>query len=164
MFFGKTLLNLKYVFWFAIQILPERFLILRRIQRVIIMVHVKCQLLSWFMWSASYCHDSCEVPVIVMVHVNCQLLSWFMWSASYFHGSCEVPVIVMVHVKCQLLSWFMWSASYCHGSCEVPVILVRFFSSYFRKIPQISNFMKIRLAGAELFHADRQTEGQTRRS
>jgi len=31
----------------------------------------------------------------------------------------------------------------------------------FSKNTQISNFMKIRLVGAELFHADRQTDGQT---
>jgi len=32
------------------------------------------------------------------------------------------------------------------------------FSTDFRKILQISNFMKIRPVGAELFHADRQTD------
>jgi len=34
--FGKTLLNIKYVFWFSLQILSERFLILNRKQRDII--------------------------------------------------------------------------------------------------------------------------------
>jgi len=32
------------------------------------------------------------------------------------------------------------------------------FLTYFRKNPQISNFMKIRQVGAELFHADGQTD------
>ena len=35
---------------------------------------------------------------------------------------------------------------------------VYIFSTYFLKNPQISNFMKIRQVGAELFHVDRQTD------
>jgi hypothetical protein len=38
--FGKTLLNMKYVFWFSLQLLSETFLIQRRMQRdIIINVH-----------------------------------------------------------------------------------------------------------------------------
>jgi hypothetical protein len=33
------------------------------------------------------------------------------------------------------------------------------FSKDFRKKPQIQNFMKIRSVGAELFHAERRTDG-----
>ena len=50
------------------------------------------------------------------------------------------------------------------SSCEVPVILVRFsswnsnFLETFSKNNQISNFMKIRPVGAELFHAERRTD------
>jgi hypothetical protein len=43
---------------------------------------------------------------------------------------------------------------------KVPVILVRFFfilSTDFSKYTQVSNLMKIRPVGAELFHADGQT-------
>jgi len=35
------------------------------------------------------------------------------------------------------------------------------FSTYFQKNTQISNFMKILPMGAELFHVDRRTDGQT---
>ena len=33
------------------------------------------------------------------------------------------------------------------------------FATHFRKNTQISNFMKIHSVGAELFHADRRTDG-----
>ena len=51
------------------------------------------------------------------------------------------------------------------SSCKVPFILVRFKYNLnildgFSKNPQISNFLKIRTVGAELFYAD----GQTRRN
>jgi hypothetical protein len=51
-----------------------------------------------------------------------------------------------------------------HGcSCKVPVFLVRFlmkieFSRQILGNAQISNFMKIRLVGSELFHVDGQTQ------
>ena len=49
------------------------------------------------------------------------------------------------------------------SSCKVPVILVRCywnlnFLDRFSRNPQISNFLKIRRVGAELFHADVQTD------
>jgi hypothetical protein len=47
------------------------------------------------------------------------------------------------------------------SSCKVPVILVEFFLDRFSEKPHISNFMKIRLVGAELFHADGQTDMTT---
>jgi hypothetical protein len=51
------------------------------------------------------------------------------------------------------------------SSCKVLVILVRFkwnlnFLSGFSKNIQISNCMKIRQVGAEMFHADRRTDGR----
>jgi hypothetical protein len=54
------------------------------------------------------------------------------------------------------------------SSCEVPVILVRFQSNEdfvvkFSKNTQISDFMKIRPVEAELFHADRWSDGWTDR-
>ena len=39
----------------------------------------------------------------------------------------------------------------------------RIFSTEFRKILEVPNFMKIRPVGGELFHADRQTDGRTAR-
>jgi hypothetical protein len=48
------------------------------------------------------------------------------------------------------------------SSCKVPVIILRFSSNLafldrFSKTPQMSNFIKLRPLGAELFHADGQT-------
>ena len=37
----------------------------------------------------------------------------------------------------------------------------RIFSTYFQKNLEISSLMKIRLVGAELFHADGRTDGRT---
>ena len=52
------------------------------------------------------------------------------------------------HVKCPLFLFaFNWAW----------ILSTDFF---FKKIPQISNFMKIRPVGAELFHADRWIDGQ----
>ena len=51
---GKTLINIKCVFWFSLHTLSEKFLIIKRIQQDII-IHVH--------WS------SCKVPVIL---VRCQ--------------------------------------------------------------------------------------------
>jgi len=50
------------------------------------------------------------------------------------------------------------------SSCKIPVIIVRFqlnftFLDRFSKKFQISNFIKIRPVGAELFHVDRWTDG-----
>jgi hypothetical protein len=52
------------------------------------------------------------------------------------------------------------------SSCEVRVIIFLFelnlnFLGRFSKNTQVSNFIKIHPVGAELFHADGQTDGQT---
>jgi hypothetical protein len=52
------------------------------------------------------------------------------------------------------------------SSCKVPSIIVRFsrtlnFLERLSKNTQLSSFMKIRPVGAELFHADGQTDRQT---
>jgi hypothetical protein len=50
-------------------------------------------------------------------------------------------------------------------SCKAPLFLSDFNEIWIYwqilENPQISNFVKIRPAGAELFHADRRTDGQT---
>jgi hypothetical protein len=51
---------------------------------------------------------------------------------------------------------------------KIPLILVRFLSHFnfrdrFSKIPQTYDLIKIRPEAAELFHADRQADGQTDR-
>jgi hypothetical protein len=93
--FGKTLLNLKCVFWFSVQLLSETFLILRRTLRDII-----------------------KSVNGYGRHLNCKLF------LSDLKGT-----------------WI--------------------FSTDLSKHTQIPNFMKIRPVGAELFHADRQTDRWT---
>ena len=44
-----------------------------------------------------------------------------------------------------------------------PILMKPYFIDRFSKKFQIINFMKIRPVGAELFHADRQTDRQTER-
>jgi len=53
---------------------------------------------------------------------------------------------------------FMYSTRY---SCPIVMELEFFFLDRFSKNPQISNFMKIRLVGAEMFHMDGQMDGRT---
>ena len=64
--------------------------------------------------------------------------------------------------------WARYDKNVYWYSCKVPFILVRIwwnsnFIDRFSKNFPMSNFMKIRPVGAELFHADRQTDGQTGR-
>jgi hypothetical protein len=59
MIFGKMLLSIKCAFWFSLQLLFETFLVVRRIQRVIVK-NVK--------------KSSCKIPVIFV---------WFYWSLNF---------------------------------------------------------------------------------
>ena len=91
MIFVKTLLNIKCVLWFSLQLVPETCLILRRIQR----------------------------DIIVNIH----------------ESSCKYSLILLDFKKLEISRQFL------------------------RNI-QVSNFMKIRPLGDELFHADEWTDRQ----
>jgi hypothetical protein len=62
----------------------------------------------------------------------------------------------------------MWSKTYIGLHVKCPLFLPDFneiwiFLDRVSKNTQISTFMKIRPVGAELFHADRRTDGRTDR-
>ena len=92
--FGKTLLNIKYVFWFSLQLLSEIF-ILRRIHQ----------------------------DIVVNVETS----------------SCKVPVVLV--------------------GFELNLNFLDIFS---KQKTEISNFIKIRPVGDELFHANRDDEANSR--
>ena len=65
-------------------------------------------------------------------------------------------------------NWDRYDLNVYLCSCKVPFILARPWQNLnlfdrFSKNAQISNLIKIRPVGAELFHADRQTDRQTHR-
>jgi hypothetical protein len=81
MIFGKTLFSMKCVFWFSLQLLFVTFLILRRIQRDIV-IKVKT--------------SSCEIPVILVVlqwnlNWNLETSSSIKFRENPFSGSQVVP-------------------------------------------------------------------------
>ena len=53
------------------------------------------------------------------------------------------------------------SKNYTHYSCPILKKLQFFSIVFFSENAQILNFIKILPVGAELFHADQQTDGQT---
>ena len=90
----------------------------------------------------------------------------YLIKGTIFEKSCEYKICVLIFSETFLTLKTMQRGMYVHtSSCKVPVILVRFSSNLasldrFSKNPQMSNFIKIRLVEAELFHADGQTDEQ----
>jgi hypothetical protein len=123
---------------FSTSFFPETFRILRRIQREdIIYVHM----------------SSCTVPVIYVRMSSCTVPVIYVDMSScavpviYVHMSCAVPVIY-IHTYV-----VMYITSYSRNN----LIKLEFSRRIWKKNFQISNFVKIRPIGAELFHADRHT-------
>ena len=102
--------------------------------------------------------------------VACLALSYF----STFSHKQKKKSTNTFYVRFDFLYKFVWNianfkknseiVSQTKSSCTAPVILNRFWRQLnlldrFSKNPQISNLMKIRLVGAELFH----TQGRTKR-
>ena len=83
-----------------------------------------------------------------LLHIKCVFLFPLQLLSETF--------LVLRRIKSDIIENGYWS------SCREPVILVQFqlnfiFPERLSKNIQISNFMKIRPVGAELFHADSQT-------
>ena len=144
-FSGKKLLNIKRMFRFSLQFPSKTFPILKRIQwDTTINVHM----------------PSCKVSIILdKIEQNLNFLNRHKkYSTIKFHenassGSPVVPwriqwdTTINVHMP----------------SCKVSIILDKIernlnFLNRFMKNTRLSNFMKIHPVGAQLFHADGQTD------
>ena len=84
-----------------------------------------------------------------IVHKTCVLIFFFKLSFVTFLILRNIQHVIIINV--------------CTSSWKIPVILVRlqsnlkFLGRFFKNF-QISNFLNVRPVGAELFHADRETD------
>ena len=106
-------------------------------------------------------------------HLACPALPYFSTLSHKGHDfrKKNLPIRCVFWFSVQILSEIFLTIrrterditkNVCWSSCKVLVNLVRFwwnlnFLARFSEKTQISNFMKIRQVGAELFHADGQT-------
>ena len=125
------------------------------------------------------------------MHCACAVLHWHLWPARpyYIHVFRTLSLTwhdfhkqVTEHKMCFLIFSTILSETFlilrrnerdviknlCWSSCEAPLFLSYFhetwiLSANFRKDTQISNFIKIRPVGAELFLADGRTDIQAGR-
>jgi hypothetical protein len=121
--------------------------------------------------------DAKRMRHIILSSATCLVLRYF---SALYHKRHDFWEKVIEHKTCVLIlcTSFGWNILILRrikrdivlnvhmSSCKVPVVLVRFQWNLkcvyrFSINTQISNFVKIRPVGAELFHADCRIDGQT---
>ena len=90
--------------------------------------------------------------------LNIKYVFWFSLQLS-----SETPLILRIIQRVYVINWHkLFMCQYRLFLSDFNKTLIYFFSKIFSKKKfQILNLMKIRPAGAELFHADGRTDGQT---
>ena len=99
------------------------------------------------------------------------VISYKAWFSANLYWTQNVCFNILSNFIWNIPHFKMNSAGYYNKctevSCKVPVVLVRFliklqlFQEIFEKNTQTSNLIKIRLVGAQLFRAYRQTDRRT---
>jgi hypothetical protein len=104
----------------------------------------------WFSVQISMWNISCVGIIIIIICIYVILLCIVYYYYYYLH-ICYITVYIIISIIIYVILLY-----YIYIRLHVNHMF--YFLDRFSKDPQISNIMKIRGVGAELFHVDRQTD------